>query len=80
MLLIQIGAAADVTFLRYPIVTRYAGMDEALIDCRALYGEGWDEAAARQALEEILIRDGDELVYDGGVALSGVAHWQPPKS
>src|SRR6266508_3522568 len=80
MLLIQIGAAADVTFLRYPIVTRYAGMDEALIDCRALYGEGWDEEAARQALEEILIRDGDELVYDGGVALSGVAHWQPRTS
>ena len=44
MLLLQMGIAADVTFLSYPIMTRYADMDEALADCRALYGEGWDEA------------------------------------
>ena len=77
MLLVQMGAAPDVAFLRYPIVTRYADMDEALTDCRALFGEGWDEAAARQVLDELLNRDGDELVFDGGVALSGVAHWRP---
>jgi hypothetical protein len=28
-------------------------------------------------LEEMLVRDGDELVFDSGVALSGVAHWRP---
>jgi hypothetical protein len=80
MLLVQMRASPDVAFIRYPIVTRYADMDEALTDCRALFGEGWDEAAARPVLEELLTRDGDELVFDGGVALSGVAHWQPQKS
>ena len=80
MLLVEMGAAPDVAFLRYPIVTRYAGMDEALTDCRSLFGEGWDEAAASSALQELLTREGDELVFDGGVALSGVAHWRPPRS
>lgn len=77
MLLLQQGIAPDVAFLRYPIVTRYTDMDEALTDCRALFGEGWDDAAGRAALEDILRRDGEQLVFDGGVALSGVAHWQP---
>lgn len=77
MLLLQMGIAADVTFLRYPITTRYADMEEALADCRALYGDGWDEAAGRSILEEVLRREQDELVFDGGTALSGVAHWQP---
>ncbi len=77
MLLVQMGAAPDVVFLRYPITTRYKDIEEAVVDCRALAGEGWDDAAARKVLAEILRRDGDELVFDGGVALSGVAHWQP---
>lgn len=77
MLLLQMGIAADVTFLRYPITTRYADMEEALADCRALYGDGWDEVAGRSILEEVLRREQDELVFDGGTALSGVAHWQP---
>lgn len=77
MLLLQMGIAADVTFLSYPIMTRYADMDEALTDCRALYGEGWDEAAGRSILEEVLRREHGELVFDGGTALSGVAHWRP---
>lgn len=80
MLLLQIGIAPDVVFLRYPIMTRYADMEEAVTDCRALFGEGWDDARGRAVLEEILSRDGDQLVYEGGVALSGVAHWQPRKS
>jgi SAM-dependent methyltransferase len=80
MLLVQMGAAPDVAYLRYPIVTRYADMGEALLDCRALFGEGWDETAARAELDELLTPEGDELVYDGGMALSGVAHWQPPKT
>ena len=77
MLLVQMGIAPDVAFLRYPASTRYANIDEALIDSRALFGQGWDEAAARAALEEILRRDGDDLVFDGGLVLSGVAHWKP---
>jgi hypothetical protein len=77
MLLLQMGIPPDVDFLTYPISTRYADMEEALIDVRALFGEGWDEAAGRAALEEILLADGGELVFDGGVVLSGVAHWKP---
>jgi SAM-dependent methyltransferase len=77
MLLLQMGIAADVTFLSYPIVTRYSGMDEALTDCRTLYGEGWDEASGRAILEELLQRENDDLVFDGGTALSGVANWRP---
>ena len=80
MLLLQIGVAADVDFIRYPIVTRYASMDEALTDCRALFGDGWDEPRARAVLEDLLRSEGNELVFDGGVALSGVAHWQPLKT
>ena len=80
MLLVQMSIAPDVTYLRYPIITRYADMEEALTDCRALFGEGWDEAAARAALEELLKREDGELVFDGGMALSGVAHWKPPTS
>jgi SAM-dependent methyltransferase len=80
MLLLQMGIAADVQFLRYPIVTRYADMEEAVVDSRGLLGDGWDEARGREVLAEILRRDGDELVFDGGVALSGVAHWQPRKT
>ncbi len=80
MLLVQIGVAADVDFIRYPIVTRYASMEEALMDSRALFGGGWDEERARKVMEEILATDGDELVFNGGVALSGVAHWKPQTS
>jgi len=80
MLLVQMRIAPDVNYLRYPIVTRYADMEEALTDCGALFGEGWDESAARAELERLLRPEGEELVYDGGVALSGVAHWQPSKS
>jgi SAM-dependent methyltransferase len=77
MLLGQMGIAPDVTFLRYPITTRYGDMEEAVVDARALYGQGWDEAAGRAVLNEVLRRDGGEVVFDGGTALSGVAHWRP---
>jgi SAM-dependent methyltransferase len=77
MLLLQMGIAPDVDFLRYPITTRYSDIEEAVVDVRAMFGEGWDESAGRAALAEILRREGDQLVYDGGIALSGVAHWQP---
>jgi hypothetical protein len=77
MLLLQMGIAPDVDFLRYPITTRYSDMEEAMVDCRALFGEGWDEGAGQTALEELLRPDGGELVFDGGDVVSGVAHWKP---
>src|SRR5207237_5483277 len=77
MLLLQLGVAADVTFVRYPAVNRYRSLDEAVADCKPLFGEGWEEPRTRRLLEEMLVRDGDELVYDGGVTVSGIAHWQP---
>ena len=77
MLLIQMGIAPDVKFLSYQSVTRYANLDEALVDARALVGDGWDEATGRATLEELLVRENGELVFEGGAVLSGVAHWQP---
>jgi hypothetical protein len=58
-------------------VQRYADIDEALADCRALVGSSWDEAKAGTILHEVLAEDGGELVFDGGVTLSGIAHWRP---
>ncbi len=80
MLLLQMGIAPDVDFISYPISTRYSDFEEAVADVRAMFGEGWDDDSGRAALHEILRPDGDALVYDGGEALSGVAHWQPRKS
>jgi hypothetical protein len=80
MVLMQMGIAPDVAFVRYSIVNRYADFEEALADCRILFGAEWDEARARNLLEEMLTKDGDELVIDSGVALSGIAHWQPRES
>ena len=80
MVLLQMGVAPDVDFIRYPINTRFSGMDEALTEVRVVFGEGWDEEQGRAILEEMLVKDGDELVFAGGVALTGVAHWQPRTS
>jgi SAM-dependent methyltransferase len=80
MLLIEQRIAPDVSFIRYPIIQRYADIDEALADCRPLIGAGWDEAKARAILGDVLTRDGDELVFDGGMTLAGIAHWQPRTS
>jgi SAM-dependent methyltransferase len=77
MVLLQMGIAPDVHYVRYPMTNRYGSMDDALQDARGVFGDGWDEAAATRVLEEVLRRDGDELVFDGGETLSGVAHWQP---
>jgi methyltransferase family protein len=77
MLLMQMGIAPEVSFQRYQSVSRYADMDEAVADTRSVVGEGWDEAKGRAMLEKMLAREGDELVYDGGPVLTGVAHWQP---
>ena len=78
MLLVQMGVTPDVRFMSYPVMQRYPDMEEALIDTRAMFGAGWDEESGRAALEEIVWRDGDEVVYDGGMVRSGVAHWHPP--
>jgi SAM-dependent methyltransferase len=77
MLLLEIGIAPDVSFQRYQSVSRYADLDEAVADTRSVVGGGWDEAAGRAMLEKMLTRDGDDLVYNGGAVLTGVAHWQP---
>ena len=77
MLLMQMGIVPDVRFIRYPVVNHYLDLDEALADARALVGEDWDEARGRAMLEGMLVSEGDELVFDSGVALSGVAHWRP---
>ncbi|HKB32599.1 MAG TPA: methyltransferase domain-containing protein [Candidatus Dormibacteraeota bacterium] len=77
MLLMQIGIAPDVKFLTYQSVTRYTGLDEAVVDARALLGDAWDEAIGREMLVQLLARENDELVFKGGTVLSGVAHWQP---
>jgi SAM-dependent methyltransferase len=77
MLLMQMGISPDVTFVRYPIVRRYEDIDEALDDCKAMIGADWDEAKAREILNETLVEEGGELVFDGGVTLSGIAHWRP---
>lgn len=79
MLLVQLGMAPDVRYLRYPISTRYASFDEALDDCRTMMGDAWDESVAREVLDETLTREDGQLVFDGGMVLSGVAHWQPLK-
>jgi SAM-dependent methyltransferase len=77
MLLGQMGIAADVTYVRYPFVVHYSDMDEAVEDCRAFVGEGWDEKVAREILQELLQREDDGLMFDGGMAITGVAHWKP---
>ena len=77
MVLIQMGIAPDVTFISYPVVNRYANLDEAVADVAPLFGEGWDDVEGRRLLQEMLVEDGGELMYDSGASLSGIAHWRP---
>ena len=77
MLLIQMGIAPDVKFTSYPNPQRYADMAEALADCQAMIGDRWDEERGRPIVQGLLERDGDEFVFNGGVTLTGIAHWQP---
>jgi SAM-dependent methyltransferase len=76
MLLMQMGIAPDVRFLRYDSVSRYKDLIEALTDVMAMVGDALSEAQVRVALEAMLTSEGGELVYHGGTVLSGVAHWQ----
>ena len=77
MLLVQMGMAPDVTFIRYAVVQRYADLNEALADSQSLLRGDVGESEVRGMLQELLTKDGDELVYDGGHSLSGIAHWHP---
>lgn len=80
MVLIQMGVRPDVTFISYPVVNRYASFEEAVADCRPLFGDEWDTLGAGDELKKMLVRDGDELVYESGPAVSGIAHWQPRRT
>jgi len=77
MVLIQLGVRPEVTFVGYPVVNRYRNLDDAVADSKPLFGAGWEEPRMRDALAEMLVKEGDELVYDAGVTVSGIAHWQP---
>ena len=80
MLLLQLGIAADVKFISYPVISRYASFAEAVADVRPIFGDLWDGSGAQEQLKDMLVRDGDELIYDGGLSLSGIAHWQPRRT
>jgi len=77
MLLMQMGIAPDVRFTSYPNPQRYAGIEEALADCQAMIGDHWDEDKGRAMVESLLEADGDGLLFQGNVTLTGIAHWQP---
>lgn len=80
MLLVQMGIAPDVRFTSYPNPQRYADLGEALADCQAMIGDRWDEEKGRAIVEGLLAPDGDELLFQGDVTLTGIAHWQPRSS
>jgi len=77
MLVMQMGIAPDVKLTSYSKPQRYASIDEALADCQAMIGDRWDEERGRPIVQGLLERGGDELVFNGGVTLTGIAHWQP---
>jgi 2-polyprenyl-3-methyl-5-hydroxy-6-metoxy-1,4-benzoquinol methylase len=77
MLLMQMGVAPDVTFTRYPNPQRYANIDEALADCQAMIGDRWEAQSGRAIVESLLDADGHELLFQGDITLTGIAHWQP---
>jgi hypothetical protein len=77
MLLMQLDIAPEVRFTSYPNPQRYADIAEALADCAAMIGDRWDERKGRPIVEKLLERDAKGLVFNGGVTLTGIAHWQP---
>ena len=79
LVLLQLGIHPDVSFISYPVVNRYRSLEDAIEDCAPLFGEGWSDAVSAE-LQRMLSRDGDELVYDSGSTVSGIAHWQPRKT
>lgn len=79
MVLLQLGIRPDVKWISYEVVNRYASLEDAIADSAPLFGDQWDDRVAAE-LEKMLVRDGDDYVYDGGFSFSGIAHWQPRTS
>jgi 2-polyprenyl-3-methyl-5-hydroxy-6-metoxy-1,4-benzoquinol methylase len=77
MLLMQLGIAPDVRFTSYPNPQIYPGIEDAIADCEAMIGDRWDPEKGRAIVEGLLERDGDDLLFQGDVTLTGIAHWQP---
>jgi hypothetical protein len=77
MLLMQMSIAPDVRFTTYPNPQRYEDIEEALADCQAMIGDRWDAEKGRPIVAGLLERDGDGLIFNGSVTLTGIAHWQP---
>ena len=76
--LLAIGVRPDVGVLRYQ--SNQAWDDEAafLEEHRQTLAKVWDEGKVRTWMTENLKGEEDgRLVYDRGLAESGVAHWQP---
>lgn len=80
MLLRAMGIAPNVSWITYPSAERYADLDDAVSDCRLHLGSLWDETSGRAFLKQRLVKQGDDLVYDRGDTLAGIAHWQPQSS
>jgi SAM-dependent methyltransferase len=77
MLLMQMGIAPDVKFTSYPNPQRYADLEEALADCQTIIGDRWNETKGRPIVESLLELHDEGFVFNGGVTLTGIAHWQP---
>jgi SAM-dependent methyltransferase len=80
MVLIQMGITPDVKFISYPVINRYASFDEAVADVVPLFGTGWDPVEGPKRLREMLVPEGEQLYYDSGLSVSGIAHWKPRTS
>ena len=75
--LIDVGAGAGRHALPLADRLEWVTAIEPSEGMRALIGEGWDEDKARAILRDVLVEEGGELVFNGGLTLSGIAHWQP---
>ncbi|MBO0690204.1 MAG: methyltransferase domain-containing protein, partial [Candidatus Dormibacteraeota bacterium] len=74
----QLGVNADVAYWRTPSIHRYADLEEAVEDCRAMLGKRWQEGPHRDWLAAHLQRDSDGgLYYDAGPSVAGALHWRP---
>jgi SAM-dependent methyltransferase len=77
-LLRQMGVAPDVAVLRQPGRPRFPSLEAAVEDGRLHLREAWDDQRGRAWLRENLVAQPDgSVVFEGGEAVSGVAHWRP---
>lgn len=78
LLLRQMGIVPEMALGSAPASVRYESMEVAVELCRGHLGRAWDEARGRAWLEANLRPDEDgTLVYEAGIAVSGVLHWTP---